>query len=184
MEKEEYEKRYNFLPSSLKEALEDETLMDKVSKIAEDFSIEEESLAKFVGEVFLGIVELSALKEKIKEIFSLPEEKIESLGKELNENIFLPYKEEIEKFYQQFLQKEAKREEKELSKAKVEEKEIVGEKKEKTFLSEKEDEEELLRKKYLLKKGPDKYREPIDEKDMERKNPVIIRKEGRIQKLF
>ncbi|HOK35185.1 MAG TPA: hypothetical protein PLL80_00305 [Candidatus Pacearchaeota archaeon] len=157
---EDLQKKYELLPNDLKKALSDPEVSNKVYQIGEELYIPKEKieiLAQITGEVFLGLVNLESLKEELKNNLEISEDIAEKLYQSLYNEVFLSYKGSLEKL----------------------------EKKETLTVSKEIQEREIeAHEEFLRKKGTDKYREPIDEDEVNEQKPRIVREEGKIKKVF
>ena len=94
-EEEEFEDLFEALPDELKEALEDEKLLEKADRIGERFRNSEEAieeLAAISEEVLLGTLPLSKLARELEEKLDLTPEIAKNLAHELDSEIFSEFK--------------------------------------------------------------------------------------------
>lgn len=174
--KEETQKRYNLLPSKLKEALFDKTISVKIFQICADLKIPQEEikkLLKFSGFVFLGFLKTNEIGKEISENLNISSENKDILTKKLISEIFSEYKEELDKKHR-------------ISENIQPSSPMIGEiipDRNKDIrprpagtgknINTKEIE---IRRELLGEKGPDKYRELVDE---EEENPKFLKVEKR-----
>jgi len=187
---EELKEKYRNLPKRLKEALSDPEISKKISRIGKDLQIAEvklEDLTKICGWVFLGLLPQKKLHKELKNFLALSDEVSKSLAKKIESEVFSEYKEDLENIYKVEEKTPEEIEEKKL-------KELLEEMKAKGFEEPKPTEKAVLKpeerkieikEELLKKKGPDKYREPIEKTETEKERQARIVKEGgRIKRIF
>lgn len=168
MPEEGLQKRYEALPEELKKTLADKEISNNVYRIGGELKVPQEkmeTLAQIVGKVFLGIVSLKNLKNELENDLEISSESAEELYQSLYQNIFLGYKEILENLTSNF---PPTKEDVSVSPPPIEQNE----------------EEIKIRKELLKRKGVDKYREPIDEDELEEQKPRIVKENGKIKKIF
>ncbi len=175
MPEEDLQKKYQSLPEELKKALFDEEIASKIYELGERFNVPKEkmkTLVQITGKVFLKIIDIDHLKEVLKDQLHISLINAMGLYQELKKEVFSPY----EKYLKEKNQESSPET---INKESFEQKQQTDEQREEKI---------IMRKALLNKKGPDKYREPIDEEEEEQtiRTPQVIVKNsnGRIKKVL
>ena len=100
--KEELQKIYEALPKDLKEAMFSDEVADNISDICAANGLEEEKspeVAKFVADVFLGLLSPNEVEKTLKEKLMLEGDLSKKISQEITRLVFFPLKTRLEALY-------------------------------------------------------------------------------------